>query len=103
MLAEVSVTEEEIRALYQEQLQAFQAQTERRAAHILFEAGSAEEFAAAEAEATAAKARLDAGEDFAVLAAELSDDTGSADNGGDVGYTTGSNFVPEFESALQAL
>lgn len=103
MLDEVSVTEDEIRALYNTEQAAFQAQTERRASHILFTATTEEEFASAQAEATAVKARLDAGEDFAALAAEFSDDTGSAELGGDVGYTTGSNFVAEFETALQGL
>jgi len=103
LMAEITVEEDAIRALYDQQLQAFQAQTERRASHILFEAFSEEEFTAAETEARAVKTRLDAGEDFAMLAAEFSDDTGSAQIGGDVGYTTGTNFVEAFEAALQAL
>jgi len=103
MLSEISVEEDAIRALYDQQLLAFQAQTERRASHILLEAFSEEDYAATETEASAIKARLDAGEDFATLAAEFSDDTGSAQSGGDVGYTTGTNFVEPFEAALQAL
>ena len=103
MMATVEVTEEELQAQYADEQAAFQAQTERHAAHILFTAATDEEFTAAEAEATAAKARLDAGEDFAVLAAELSDDTGSAELGGDVGFTTGTNFVEPFENALREL
>lgn len=103
MLAAVEVTEEELQARYADEQEAFQAQTERHAAHILFTATTDDEFTAAEAEANAAKARLDAGEDFAALAAELSDDTGSAEMGGDVGYTTGSNFVEPFENALKEL
>jgi peptidyl-prolyl cis-trans isomerase D len=103
MLSEVDVTEEEILALYEEERASFQAQTERRASHILFEAASEEEFASALATAETVKGRLDAGEDFGALALEFSADTGSAEAGGDVGYTTGSNFVAEFETALQAL
>ncbi len=103
MLAEVEVSEEELQELYADEQAAFQAQTERRASHILFTAATDEEFATAEIEADAAKARLDAGEDFAVLAAELSDDTGSAEAGGDLGYTTGTNFPEPFEAALREL
>lgn len=103
MLAAVEVTEEELQEMYADEQAAFQAQTERHAAHILFSATTDEEFATAESEAAAAKARLDAGEDFAALATELSDDTGSAQDGGDVGYTTGTNFVEPFENALKEL
>jgi peptidyl-prolyl cis-trans isomerase D len=100
---EVTVTEESIRAAYEEESALFQAQTERRAAHILFAASSEDEFTAAMQAAEAARARLDNGEDFAALALELSDDTGSAQDGGDVGYTTGSNFDEPFEAALREL
>jgi peptidyl-prolyl cis-trans isomerase D len=103
MMAEVEVSEEELQTMYADEQTAFQAETERHAAHILFNAATEEEFTAAQAEAEAVKARLDAGEDFAALAAEVSDDTGSAEMGGDVGYTTGSNFVEPFEAALREL
>lgn len=103
LFAEVTVTEEQLQAAYQQEVADYQAQTERRASHILWEASSDEELTAARAEATSVKARLDAGEDFAALAAEFSDDTGSAQAGGDVGYTTGSNFVEPFEAALREL
>ncbi len=103
MLATVEVTEAELEALYAEEQETFQAQTERRAAHILFEAATEEEFTFAQTEAEGVKARLDGGEDFAALATEFSDDAGSKDTGGDLGYTTGSNFPEEFEAALQTL
>ena len=103
MMAEVEVTEAELQERYDEEQAAFQAQTERHAAHILFSATTEEEFAAAEAEAASVKARIDAGEDFAALAKEFSDDTGSAEAGGDVGFTTGTNFVEPFEAALREL
>ena len=103
MQDEIEVSEEQVVARYEEQRALFQQQTERRAAHILLEASSEEEFTTAQSLAEDLKARVDAGEDFAALAAEFSDDTGSAENGGDVGYTTGSNFVEPFEAALRAL
>jgi len=100
---EVSVEESAVRAAYDDEVITAGAQIERRASHILFESSTDEEDAAAEAEANAVKARIDAGEDFAALAAEFSDDGGSAQDGGDVGYTTGDTFVPEFENTLRDL
>jgi foldase protein PrsA len=60
-----------------------------------------------EGEASAVLDRLDGGEDFGELAAELSTDTGSGANGGDVGCMTESDMVQSFvspytEAALSA-
>jgi parvulin-like peptidyl-prolyl isomerase len=47
--------------------------------------------------------RLKSGEDFAALAQELSTDTGSAVNGGDLNWFGPGAMVPEFEAAAFAL
>lgn len=47
--------------------------------------------------------KLKKGEDFAALAAEYSQDTGSAVNGGDLGWFGTGAMVPEFETAAFAL
>ncbi len=47
--------------------------------------------------------RLEAGEDFATLAEELSIDTGSGANGGDLGWFGQGQMIPEFEEAAFAL
>jgi foldase protein PrsA len=52
-------------------------------------------------DADAAKARLDAGEDFRDLAIELSTDPGSADAGGSLGCVDPSGFVAEFADAVK--
>lgn len=49
------------------------------------------------------KKRLDAGEDFATLAMELSEDKGSAQKGGDLGWFGIGRMVREFEKATFAL
>ncbi len=56
-----------------------------------------------EAEALDVLARLDAGEDFAALAMELSTDPGSGAQGGDLGCVPPSQWVPEFAAALVEL
>jgi len=45
-------------------------------------------------------ARAKAGEDFAALAKEFSDDIGTAQRGGDLGWSNMGTFVPEFEEAM---
>ena len=47
--------------------------------------------------------RILAGEDFAALASEHSEDPGSALAGGDLGWTDGADFVPEFRAAMDGL
>lgn len=101
LLADIEITEEQIQAQYAAELSSLQAQTERRASHILLEAG--DELEEALVQAQDLKARIDNGESFEDLAAEFSIDGGSAQFGGDVGYTTGETFAEEFEAALSQL
>jgi peptidyl-prolyl cis-trans isomerase SurA len=46
------------------------------------------------------KARIEGGEDFADLAKEYSDDIGSAQEGGELGWTNPGQMVAEFEAAM---
>ncbi|MDX1481544.1 MAG: peptidylprolyl isomerase [Woeseiaceae bacterium] len=50
-----------------------------------------------------ARERILAGEDFAEVAKLLSDDTGSANDGGDTGWTNPGTFVPEFEEVANTI
>ncbi|MDH5767018.1 MAG: peptidylprolyl isomerase [Gammaproteobacteria bacterium] len=47
--------------------------------------------------------RLAKGEDFAKLAKEYSQDPGSKNNGGDLGWATEGQFVPRFEEVMNSL
>ncbi len=97
--AEVEVTEEEVLRYYEENIDLFSSETERRASHILIATDELDDAAALE-RANEALSRINAGEDFAALAAEFSDDPGSAGQGGDLGWSAAGVFVPEFEAAL---
>lgn len=70
---------------------------QRRVSHILFE-DTAE--ATVEEQVAAAQERLLQGEAFADLAAEYSVDVGSANFGGDLGFTQGGTFPESFEAAI---
>ncbi len=58
---------------------------------------------AALAKANDARARVQKGEDFAKVAADVSDDSGAATNGGELGSFGHNQMVPEFENAAFAL
>ena len=83
-----AVSEEAMKKVYDEAATASKGETEVRARHILVPT---------EDEAKAVVKRLQAGEDFAKLAGELSKDPGS--EGGDLGYFTKEKMVPEFADA----
>jgi peptidyl-prolyl cis-trans isomerase SurA len=63
----------------------------------------AERDSAARAKAVAVIERLHQGADFASLAKELSQDPGSKDNGGDIGYMKRGELDPAYEKAALAL
>ena len=86
LLSRVSVEESKVREQYESSLSQYQSPERRRVSHISFELG--EDEAAAQAKAQAALARVNAGEDFASLAKELSEDTLSGEEGGDLDWMT---------------
>ena len=100
---EIQVDEAEIRAQYDAQRADFEGSSEKRASHILFEVGGTMDEAAAMELAATARQRLLDGEDFGAVALELSSDTVSAEEGGDIGYTDGSAFPQSIEAALETL
>ena len=100
---EIAVAESEILAQYDAQRADYEGSSEIRASHILFELSSDLSEEAAVQLASETRQRLLDGEDFATLALELSSDTVSAEEGGDIGYTDGTAFPETLEVALEAL
>ena len=97
--ADMSVDEERIRQQYEQIVQSFTESTEREAAHIMIEGDDD----AAQQKIATVKEKLAAGDDFAELAKEYSDDFGSRDNGGNLGSSTGDSFPEKFEETLLTL
>ena len=97
---EIALDQDALLAKYEEDRSAFEGSAEKRAAHILFEVSENLTEAEALELAASASARLADGEEFRTLALELSSDTASAEEGGDIGFTDGSAFPPELEQAL---
>jgi peptidyl-prolyl cis-trans isomerase C len=88
-----ATTEEAMKKVYEEAAKQITGEVEVRARHILVET---------EDEAKAVKAELDKGADFAELAKKKSKDPGASD-GGDLGFFTKEQMVPEFSAVAFSL
>lgn len=98
---QVAVKDEDLQAAYQKEIANLSEQ--RRAAHILIEVNDKTTEAQAKAKIEEMQARLAKGEKFEALAKEFSQDPGSANNGGDLGYAGPGVYDPAFEKALYSL
>ena len=91
-----SVSAEQVQARFDQEAESVDNKPSLRAAHILLEDSS-------DALINEVQAKIDAGEDFAQLVNEYSQDVATAENGGDLGFTNGDTFPESFEQALAAL
>jgi peptidyl-prolyl cis-trans isomerase SurA len=73
------------------------------ARHILIKMNQLINSEQAEKKLIQLKQRIDNGDDFAILAKGNSDDTVSAVNGGDLGWTSAGQLVPEFQREMDLL
>lgn len=105
--ARVSVSDDELRRSYKENIQRYSTPEERRASHILIKAeasASADEKKAARAKAEQLLAQLQKNPaQFAELARKNSDDPGSGANGGDLDFFARGDMVKPFEDAAYGL
>ena len=95
--AKMTATPQEVEARYQQNLATYQTPEQVRASHILFKTEGKDE-AAVKKLAETVLAKVKAGEDFAALAKQYSED-GSKDNGGDLDYFGRGTMVKEFDEA----
>ena len=99
LLDQVKVDDAELRRYYEERRAEFTQEEQVRARHILVMVNDQKTEAQAEAQITAAKRRIEGGEDFAQVARAVSEDTASKEQGGDLGFFGRNRMVPEFEQA----
>ncbi|MEC9313646.1 MAG: SurA N-terminal domain-containing protein, partial [Pseudomonadota bacterium] len=95
----ISVDDEALKQFYADNESQFVGPEQRRVSHILIEGDDKE----AQAKIEAIASRLDQGEAFDEVAKAESQDTGSAAQGGDLGYFGRDVMEPAFEEAAFAL
>jgi peptidyl-prolyl cis-trans isomerase D len=94
--------EKAVRAYYDAHQDEFKQDEQIRVRQILVAVNDQRDDAAAKARAEEAKKRIDGGQEFAKVAAELSDDASSKAKGGDMGFFGHNKNVKEFEDAAFA-
>jgi peptidyl-prolyl cis-trans isomerase C len=100
-----ALTDAALHKVYDDAVKQMGDEKEVHARHILFRAAPGDEKAAKEAEdkAKAVIARLNKDEDFAKIASELTEDPSGKANGGDLGYFSKEQMVPEFSDTAFGL
>lgn len=106
IISKINVTEDEMDQYYKAHQDEFKSPEMVRARHILIKAdrtASEDDRKKAREKAEEVLKKIKAGEDFAKLASEFSDDPGSKTKGGDLGFFSRGKMVPVFESTAYSL
>ena len=103
---EIKVTEKELESYYEKHLVNFEVPEKRRASHILIKlppSASEKEEENAKEKIEEIQKKLEKGVDFATLARKYSQDSSSAEKGGDLEFFTYSQMIPSFSKAAFSL
>jgi len=100
--ANMTVPDSEVEGFYNQNRQQYSTPAQVRASHILFKTEGKDENTVRQ-QAEAVLKRAQAGEDFAALAKQFSEDDSNKDKGGDLDYFGKGRMVPEFEAAAFAM
>jgi peptidyl-prolyl cis-trans isomerase D len=100
-MKQIPVSSKEIEDYYQTNKEKFGQPKRVKARHILIKAEAQDKEGSAKAKQKAESIREEAakGKDFAQLAKQYSEDPGTKDRGGEIGYISKGMVVPEFEEA----
>ncbi len=100
LMENIEIAENDLRAQYQQGLNAMEVEgdsrVQRQIAHILLEGSSTEEIAEVQE-------KINQGVDFSELARQYSDDLGSSEQGGDLGYVPADSLPEAFQSVVPNL
>jgi peptidyl-prolyl cis-trans isomerase C len=102
----INISDDEIETYYKENKDRFTDPESVKARHILVkvsEGADEKSWTEAKSKAENIKKELESGKDFAELAKKYSDDPGSKNKGGDLGFFPKGRMVPEFESVAFSL
>ena len=99
----VSVDEDVVRDQFESVKDEYEVAEQARVSHILLIQGDDESDADFAGRLAQVSDRLSSGDEFPDVAAELSDDLGSASMGGELGFTDGTAFPEAMEDAIAAL
>ncbi len=99
MMGQAQIADSEVKAYYDANKATFSHEAEVQARHILAMVNDQQSETAAKAKIEAAEGRLKAGADFAKVAAEVSEDTGSKTQGGELGWFGRGRMDKAFEEA----
>jgi peptidyl-prolyl cis-trans isomerase D len=100
---DANVTDLEIKAYYKDHKNEYEVKERRRARHILLkisEDADKDSIEKIQKKAKKIRDRIENGEDFANLAKENSEDAGSAEKGGELGFFSRGMMVKPFEEAV---
>jgi len=94
------ITDEEIKSEYDIYLEEFDYSIRKSVSHIMINISEDKSKEVAKAELLKAQTRIQNGENFKDIVLELSEDDGTKNSGGSLGFTDGTLLPPEFEEAL---
>ena len=100
------ISDADVEKYYTEHLKEFETPAQVHGVHLLVrvaDTGGSEAEDRARAKVAEAIKRAKGGEDLGKIAREMSEDPGSKDKGGDLGWVSKGDMVPQFEQALFAL
>ena len=103
LLVEIDVSEDDLLIFYEETKEIYAEDERRQLAHILVEVNDDVSQEEALGNIQEVYEKLKSGGNFSELAKQYSQDPGSAEVGGDLGYNAAGTFVPEFEEAANNL